>query len=234
MSVGPFNRTPRTSISRKTASNAYTMSDFLIEKHSRNGGSHIDNKSHDTSQVLPSHDTKRENVQESCTCCGLYRHLSGLIRGWPWGRRWVLAWIQTKGHEIFIRRLFATLLSFDCSHIGPMSSKEFVVSNWRELNMVLISQCLTLAGVFAQQLLTSLVRRFFLFIYRLKPGSLHPPEDEITQSLVSKKASVLTSTLGLNQLGSIFCTILAASTITHVLLQVVFRRPKKVKTRPGT
>ena len=39
--------------------------------------------------VLPSHDTKRGNVQESCTFCSLYQgHLSGLTRGWPWGRVW--------------------------------------------------------------------------------------------------------------------------------------------------
>ena len=40
------------------------------------------------SHVLPSHDTKRENVQKkSCTFCSLFRvRLPGLTRGWPWGR----------------------------------------------------------------------------------------------------------------------------------------------------
>ena len=40
-------------------------------------------------QVQPSHDTKRGNVQESCIFCSLYQgHLSGLTREWPWGRGW--------------------------------------------------------------------------------------------------------------------------------------------------
>ena len=93
------------------------MSDLLGRKSTENGGGRCKPPyrqiSHDT-QVLPSHGTKRKNVQESRTFCRMYKGpLSGRTRGWPWGRGWEMVPLFFRPSSPFSARL--------CLSLAPVS-----------------------------------------------------------------------------------------------------------------